>query len=60
MPHCSFNGPRGPLSFKIMTFLFVDCSSNKTFTVQATDHDQALRAAAAKVGSFFVAFIKTL
>jgi hypothetical protein len=43
-----------------MTFLFVDCSSNKTFTVQATDHDQALRAAAAKAGSFFVAFIKTL
>jgi hypothetical protein len=43
-----------------MTFLFVDCSSNKTFTVQAADHDQALRMAAAKAGSFFVILIKTL
>jgi hypothetical protein len=43
-----------------MTFLFIDCSSNRAFTVQAVDHDQALRMAAAKAGSFFVILIKTL
>jgi hypothetical protein len=42
-----------------MTFRFINCSSNERIDVQAADHDQALRAAAAIAGHFFLAFIKT-
>lgn len=42
-----------------MTFRFINCSSNQRIDVQAADHDQALRAAAAIAGHFFLAFIKT-
>jgi len=42
-----------------MTFRFINCSNNQRIDVQAADHDQALRAAAAISGHFFLAFIKT-
>ena len=42
-----------------MTFRFINCSNNQRIEVQAADHDQALRAAAAIAGHFFLAFIKT-
>ena len=41
-----------------MTFRFINCSNNQRIDVQAADHDQALRAAAAIAGHFFLAFIK--
>ena len=42
-----------------MTFRFINCSSNQRIDVEAADRDQALRAAAAIAGHFFLAFIKT-
>jgi len=42
-----------------MTFRFINCSNNQRIDVQATDYDQALRAAATITGHFFLAFIKT-
>jgi hypothetical protein len=54
-----FNEARALPFFPVMTFRFVNCSSNQRIDVQAADHDQALRAAAAIAGHFFLAFIKT-
>lgn len=54
-----FNEARASLFFPAMTFRFINCSSNQRIDVQAADHDQALRAAAAIAGHFFLAFIKT-
>jgi hypothetical protein len=59
LSYCSFNEARASLFFLAMTFRFINCSSNQRIDVQAADHDQALRAAAAIAGHFFLAFIKT-
>jgi hypothetical protein len=42
------------------SFLFINCSNNQRIVVEATNHDEALRAAAKQAGSFFVSFITTL
>jgi hypothetical protein len=43
-----------------MIFRFINCSNNQRIEIEANDHDQALRAAAAIAGHFFITFIKIL